>query len=195
MCQNLALEHLSTAQSSARLYPPENKDLPPLTIENGIELPSDSVLRRAEDYQCIGGAKSAPLDALVREGQRNADADDLRVLILGKKLPNGDLLLEENGKTILRTSNGDRITVNPDGSYSINGDLRKASTDKDGTTTVEFADGTKVTFDKDGPLSVQRGNDTLLFGRKAKFEWFEISPEVPIKLPPDINFPDLLFPV
>ncbi len=85
-----------------------------------------------------------------------------------EKLPTGDHIVREDGKESLFTPNGDRITINPDGSHVIKGDVAKVETGKDGTTTVTFGDGAQVSFDQDGFLSVQRGNQGVAFGRPGK---------------------------
>lgn len=84
-----------------------------------------------------------------------------------EQLSTGDYLVRDEGKQSLFTPNRDHITINPDGTHEIKGDIRKTSTDKNGVTTVEFADGASVSFDKEGFLSVQRGNEGVAFSRKS----------------------------
>ncbi len=84
-----------------------------------------------------------------------------------KKLPTGDILQRSaDGTQKLFTPNGDSIVINPDGTHTIKGDLNKVTSNKDGSSTVEFADGSRVTFDEDGFRSVQRGNESVSFGRQ-----------------------------
>lgn len=77
------------------------------------------------------------------------------------KLATGDYLVKEDGRQSLFTPNGDRVTINPDGTHVIKGDVRKVTSGKDGTTTVEFADGATVSFDKIGFTEVTRGKETV----------------------------------
>ena len=83
-----------------------------------------------------------------------------------EQLPTGDHIVREDGKESLFTPGGDRITLNPDGSHTIKGDVKRVET-KDGVTTVTFKDGGEVAFDQDGFLSVQRGNQGVAFGRQG----------------------------
>lgn len=79
------------------------------------------------------------------------------------KLPTGDFLVREDGKQTLFTPAGDRVTVNPDGTNVVKGDVKSVATDKHGETTVKFGDGATVTFDKAGIRSVSRGNESVSF--------------------------------
>ncbi len=78
-----------------------------------------------------------------------------------QKLATGDYIVKEDGKQTLFTPNGDHITINPDGTSSVKGDIAKVSTDKDGLTTVQFGDGASATFDKEGFHDVSRGNQSV----------------------------------
>lgn len=82
-----------------------------------------------------------------------------------EELPTGDHIVREDGKETLFTPNGDRISLNPDGSNTIKGDVKKVETDKDGVTTVTFGDGAEVSFDEEGFRSVTRGDQGISFGR------------------------------
>ncbi len=83
-----------------------------------------------------------------------------------EELPTGDHIVREDGKESLFTPDGDRITLNPDGSNTIKGDnVKKVVTDRDGVTTVSFKDGAEVSFDAEGFRSVTRGNQGVSFGR------------------------------
>lgn len=82
-----------------------------------------------------------------------------------EKVPTGDYIVREDGKQTLFTPNGDSIAINPDGSNTIKGDVNKVSTDKYGETTVEFKDGSKVSFDENGFTTIQRDNSAVHFGR------------------------------
>jgi hypothetical protein len=84
-----------------------------------------------------------------------------------EELPTGDVIKrDENGETLI-TPNGDEISVNDDGSHSIKGDVKSVET-KDGVTTVKLGDGSEVSFDEQGILSVQRGNQGVMFGRQVQ---------------------------
>lgn len=84
-----------------------------------------------------------------------------------QQLSTGDYLVREDGKQTLFTPNGDRVTVNPNGTYDIKGDVNSVKTDKFGRTTVEFADGSSASFDHQGFLSVSRDGQAVHFGRRA----------------------------
>lgn len=83
-----------------------------------------------------------------------------------EKLSSGDYIVREDGKQKLFTPGGDSISINPDGSNTIKGDVSKVSTDRFGETTVSFEDGSKVCFDKDGFNSIQRNGETV-FSREG----------------------------
>lgn len=82
-----------------------------------------------------------------------------------KQLPTGDHLVREDGKETLFTPNGDKVTVNPDGTFKVKGDVKSVSTDKTGATTITFGDGAKVIIDKEGIRDVSRGNQSVSFPR------------------------------
>lgn len=111
------------------------------------------------------------LSDLVKEGKLNPEDLNTKLKDLFKpkdgveQLATGDYVVREDGKQTLFTPNGDRVTINPDGSHSIKGDVREVKTSEDGTTTVTFGDGARVQFDADGLLSVQRGNEGVGFAR------------------------------
>ncbi len=116
-------------------------------------------------------SKADDISRQVRDGIINHEdlRNSLKDLLKPKegvdKLATGDYLVKEDGKQSLFTPNGDRITINPDGSNTIKGDVKKVSTDKKGVTTVEFGDGATVSFDSEGFRSVNRGNQGVSFGR------------------------------
>lgn len=93
-----------------------------------------------------------------------------------KKLPTGDYLVRDGGKETLFTPNGDKVTVNPDGTYSVKGDVKSVKTDKSGATTITFADGAQVTVDKEGIRDVSRGNESVSFPRFNKLEQMKPRP-------------------
>ncbi len=74
-----------------------------------------------------------------------------------EQLPTGDSLVREDGKQTLFTKSGDHISINPDGSNTIKGDVQSVKTNSSGSTTVEFKDGTTVSFDSDGFKELNRG--------------------------------------
>ena len=98
-----------------------------------------------------------------------------------QNLSTGDSIVKEDGKQTLFTPGGDKITINPDGTSEIKGQVDKVTNQK-GITTVEFADGGKVSFDKLGFVSVERDNQAIHFGRPGliKIPPIGICPE-PIK--------------
>ncbi len=81
------------------------------------------------------------------------------------KLSTGDYLVKYEGKETLFTPNGDSVAVNPDGTYNIKGEVSRVSTDKRGVTTVEFADGARVSLDDRGIRSVDRNGVSVSFMR------------------------------
>jgi hypothetical protein len=94
------------------------------------------------------------------------DASGAATKIEGVKLPTGDLLFRQAGGERLITPNGDQVSVNPSGTFSIKGDVKSVASNKAGETTVTFADGSTVTFDKEGILGVTRDNQAVSFARK-----------------------------
>jgi hypothetical protein len=85
-----------------------------------------------------------------------------------KQLPTGDTLVRDEGKETLFTPKGDKVTVNPDGTFKVKGDVKSVSTDKTGATTITFGDGAKVTIDKEGIRDVSRGNQSISFMRHSR---------------------------
>ncbi len=77
-----------------------------------------------------------------------------------RKLATGDTLITEGDRQSLYTEKGDRVLLEPDGTYSIKGNVKAIDKDKDGRTTVTFNDGAKVSFTKDGISSVSRDGHT-----------------------------------
>lgn len=87
-------------------------------------------------------------------------------------LSTGDFLVREDGKETLFTPDGDRVTVNPDGTHVIKGDVKAVTNSKSGETTVTFGDGSTVSFDKEGILDVTRGKQSVSFPRfNHKIPW------------------------
>lgn len=80
-----------------------------------------------------------------------------------EELPTGDVLDRQKGKQRLLTENGDVISLNQDGTFSVKGDVKSVNTTKDGVTTVTLADGEKVTFDKDGFRSIRKDDRAVFF--------------------------------
>ncbi len=99
------------------------------------------------------------------------------------KLGTGDYFVDEGGKQTIFTPNGDHVTVNPDGSSTIAGDVRKTSTDSNGVTTVELGDGATIKFDKNGITQVDRDGRSVSITDRPILER-------PIHFPPDILYRD-----
>ncbi|MBX9570747.1 MAG: hypothetical protein K2X77_17780 [Candidatus Obscuribacterales bacterium] len=84
-----------------------------------------------------------------------------------RPLPTGDTIEKRSdGTQILRTPNGDKITVNPDGSHSVEGNVKEMH-QKGDFTQLTFADGAKVTIDKKGILTIERGDEAVHFSRMS----------------------------
>lgn len=110
-----------------------------------------------------------------------------------KKLSTGDFLVKEDDRQSLFTPNGDRITINSDGTNVIKGDVSKVSTDSKGKTTVEFGDGATVSFNKEGFLEVTRGDKSAYLGPVKVEKWptFPNEPKIPF---PEYPFPKEHYP-
>ncbi len=94
-------------------------------------------------------------------------------------LKTGDIMVREDGKETLYTPAGDKVTVNPDGSYAVKGDVKSVNTNKNGETTISFADGSRVSLDKEGLLGVERGNQAVSFPRlnfHINDPWHQVKP-------------------
>jgi len=94
------------------------------------------------------------------------------------KLGTGDYFVDEGGKQTIFTPNGDHVTVNPDGSSSIKGDISKMSTDANGVTTVELRDGATVKFDKSGITEVDRDGRSVSICDQPVMQSFPFPPGV-----------------
>lgn len=81
------------------------------------------------------------------------------------KIPTGDKIKrDKDGKETLTTPNGDRLTVNPDGTYTTKGNVKSITSNREGNErTVTFADGSQVTFGRDGIRQVARKEKTVNF--------------------------------
>lgn len=78
-----------------------------------------------------------------------------------EKLSTGDYVVKKGDTHGFISKDGDSITVNPDGTYKIDGDVSKSTTDRNGNTTVEFKDGAVVKFNDGGIQSVTRDGHTV----------------------------------
>jgi hypothetical protein len=90
--------------------------------------------------------------ALMKEGEKGI-----------QRFATGDYLYTHGDRQILFTPSGDRLTIEANGSYDLRSgnDVRVAS--KGGAILIEYPNGDCVRFDKKGLLSIQRGNDAVLF--------------------------------
>mgnify|MGYP003384688074 CR=1 FL=1 len=80
-------------------------------------------------------------------------------------LPTGDVLIKDGKSQHLLMPNGDRLTVNADGSYALKSkDIVKVKSEG-GITRLSYANGDSVEFDKHGIRSVQRGKESVAFAR------------------------------
>jgi len=73
-----------------------------------------------------------------------------------EKLSTGDTYVKDGDREILFMPNGDKLSVNKDGSYDLRSKGGVEVKSKDGHTTLTFANGDQVTFSKDGISSVSR---------------------------------------
>lgn len=133
---------------------------------NKIIKPGNNSSEQAKnsDASSIGQLKESLKEVLEKEPGLSL-SDLLKRKEGVEKLATGDYLVKEDDRQTLFTPNGDKITVNNDGTYSLKGNVRKVSSDEEGRTTVEFKDGGVVSFDKEGILSVDRGSVGVSFGR------------------------------
>ncbi|MBX9689298.1 MAG: hypothetical protein K2X27_21490 [Candidatus Obscuribacterales bacterium] len=110
----------------------------------------------------------------IKDALKNADASDepryeraIRDLLAKpdgvKKLSTGDTLVCADGRESVFTPGGDRVTVNPDGSHSIKGNLKSVEKGKNGETVVTFKDGASVAFDASGIQEIRRGRESVSF--------------------------------
>lgn len=82
-----------------------------------------------------------------------------------RELATGDTIEKRSdGTQILKTPNGDKVTVNPDGSHKIEGNVKEIKQNGD-FTEITFADGAKVSMDKQGIRTVERGDQGVAFSR------------------------------
>lgn len=81
-------------------------------------------------------------------------------------LSTGDRYVVKNGKETLVTPSGDVVTVNPDGTYKVDGDLKGVEKDMSGNQVLVFKDGAKLTIGPNGIDEIQRGNHTVRMSRK-----------------------------
>lgn len=138
--------------------------LPSMSIQDGARNEKHDGINNIHDDKKIG-------DAIKNITDKNGNElhDQLKDFFKPKdgveKLPTGDFIVRDDGKQTLFTPNGDSIAINPDGSNTIKGDVNKVSTDKYGETSVEFKDGSKVSFDENGFTSIQRDGQGIHFGR------------------------------
>lgn len=165
---------MGSGERSDKQFPPARKAVEDKkdSKQEGIDFSKNDPLKKQEEKlskedEEFGKVKEE-FDKLRKELEQSAESEENEEEKEGvEELPTGDYIVREDGKESLFTPNGDRITLNPDGTHTIKGNVKKVSSDKDGTTTVEFKDGAQVSFDNDGFLSVQRGNQGVGFGRKG----------------------------
>lgn len=81
-------------------------------------------------------------------------------------LDTGDFLVRDEGRQILFMTNGDKLTINKDGSYDLKNLSGVRVSARDGVTTLKYDNGDVVQFDSEGPLSICRGNQGIFFGRE-----------------------------
>lgn len=87
-----------------------------------------------------------------------------------RELPTGDTIEKRSdGTQILKTPAGDKLQVNPDGSFSVEGKVNGIS-HKGEFTEINFADGAVVTMDKKGILTVERADQAVAFSRLSDRE-------------------------
>ncbi|MBX9689301.1 MAG: hypothetical protein K2X27_21505 [Candidatus Obscuribacterales bacterium] len=121
------------------------------------------------------GAQEKNIDSSIAKGDKLSLAETKKLLDAKadkdgiEKLPTGDHIVREDGKETLFTPNGDRVSVNPDGTSTVKGDLKKILSDRDGSSTVYFADGAIVSYDANGIRSVSRDGQGIGFARPAQF--------------------------
>lgn len=84
-------------------------------------------------------------------------------------LSTGDRYVVKNGKEILMTPSGDVVTVNSDGTYKVDGDLKGVEKDKNGNQVLVFKDGAKLTIGPNGIDEIERGNHTVRMSRKELY--------------------------
>ncbi|MBX9689300.1 MAG: hypothetical protein K2X27_21500 [Candidatus Obscuribacterales bacterium] len=169
----------SLGKDGSKKAPPANDGSAASGIAEAIinELNSDASKKPSANSQHSGSSESGALSDLIKNRIENSHPDDkiqnghdaLKALF-GKadgvsKLSTGDFLVREDGRETLFTPKGDRVTVNPDGTHTIKGDVKSVKSDKLGQTTVTFGDGSTVMFDKEGILEVSRGKETVSFAR------------------------------
>lgn len=94
-----------------------------------------------------------------------ASMTNFRVREGSHDLSTGDRYVVKNGKEILMTPGGDLVTVNQDGTYKVDGDLKGVEMNKDGNQVLVFKDGAKVTIGPAGIKEVERGNHTVRMNR------------------------------
>lgn len=108
-----------------------------------------------------GGVSDGMLEALEsmkKYGQKEAV----------KELPTGDTLVRQGGREYLFMPNGDRLTVNGNGSFNLRANGPVDVSSKGDVTTIKYPNGDSVSFDPQGVLSVQRGQEAVNFGRYSK---------------------------
>jgi hypothetical protein len=76
-------------------------------------------------------------------------------------LPTGDKLVQDGDREILFMPNGDKLSVNKDGSFDLKSKGGVEVKKQGDQTTVKFANGDEVTFSKNGITSVTRDGRTV----------------------------------
>lgn len=96
-------------------------------------------------------------------------------------LSTGDSLVRVGGREVLFMPNGDRLTVNGDGSYALKAKGAVEVKSSGDYTTITYPNGDSVSFSKNGVESVSRGRNIVAMvdhrPHKPEFNW-----DGPIKL-------------
>jgi hypothetical protein len=109
-------------------------------------------------------------DIIGMDDKNSEPPEDSKDRATERALPTGDTLEKRaDGTQILRTPNGDKLRFNPDGSFSVEGNVKGIS-QKGQFTEIDFADGAKVTMDKKGILTVERADQAVGFSRLSDRE-------------------------
>lgn len=120
---------------------------------------------RMKELENLPGIGKDFQDEMKKEFEKSMQSEEKEEGV--EQLPTGDHIVRDDGKETLFTPNGDKVQLNPDGTHTIKGDVKKVSTDQEGRTTVEFGDGARVSFDDQGFLSVERDGQGVGFARRS----------------------------
>jgi hypothetical protein len=86
-----------------------------------------------------------------------------------RELRTGDKFVKDGDREILFMPNGDKLSVNKDGSFDLKSKGGVEVKKEGGVTTITFANGDKVSFSKQGIETIQRGNTVVDFIDPAMF--------------------------